>query len=90
MAIMEGMSYGMVPVTTAVGGIPYHIQDKENGILIKNSLDEVIIQQFVQAVENLDKNRSKLKEMSHASYKYASQHFDKQLFIRKYQKLFTY
>jgi glycosyltransferase involved in cell wall biosynthesis len=41
MAVLEAMSMGVVPVTTAVGGLPDLIQSGENGILIERGVTGV-------------------------------------------------
>ncbi len=54
LVLAEGMAHGLVPISTDVGGISDHVQDGENGFLIKNSEDEsVIVQNIVARLQYL-------------------------------------
>lgn len=44
MSLIETMSFGQVPIVTAVGSIPGIVKDKENGIFIKVKDTETIIE----------------------------------------------
>jgi len=59
-ALLECMSYGVVPVTTPVGSIPEVVRNGENGIIIKVR-DEISI---ADAIKLLNTNREELYRMS--------------------------
>src|SRR3546814_5772316 len=65
LVIMEGMSHGVVPVTTAVGEIPSYISaDKyRNGFVIADHKNtEQIVQDFVRQIVYLSDNRARSEE----------------------------
>lgn len=86
MAIMEGMMCGAVPVSTDVGGIPYHITHNENGLLVGNH-SAAMIEDFVQELSDLHNDRLKYKELSANAFKYAQEQFNSDIFIKKYREL---
>jgi len=90
MVIMEAMAHGVVPVTTDVGGIPYHIQHGKNGFLVANyDIEEQIVGSFLDIIQDLLGNRALLNQVSKKAYKYATQHFGSDLFDTYYRNLFS-
>ncbi len=85
--IMEGMSNGVVCISTNVGGVSEILVDNENGFLISDGKEEMIINQFENAIKNLESDRNKLKKMSLSAYNYASENFDIHIFNEKYRNL---
>ncbi len=86
MAIMEGMMCGAVPVSTDVGGIPYHITPAENGLLIENSAVDML-GDFVRQLSNIYTNRTKFNQLSENAFEYAHKQFNSATFIQKYREL---
>lgn len=86
MVIMEAMINGVVPVATAVDGVPEHIRDGYNGLLITNPEDEeAVVHQLVQHIVFLCNNRDKLKELSQQAYSYALENFSGETFCNSYR-----
>lgn len=86
--IMEAMANGVVPVTTSVGGIPEHVTDGSNGILVNETEDSLIAIQMADVIGRLISDAATLKKMSHAAYEYASDHFAGRDFCARYHRLF--
>lgn len=51
MSLLESMSYGIVPIVTAVGSIPEVVTDGENGLIIKDHDVETIVS-AIQRINN--------------------------------------
>ncbi|HVG15561.1 MAG TPA: glycosyltransferase family 4 protein [Chitinophagaceae bacterium] len=86
--LMEAMGYGAIPITTAVGGIPYHIKDRCTGFLVPSTDEESIINNFVSHIRSLNEERGLLKQMSDNCRTYAKENFSKATFQSEYKKLF--
>ncbi len=89
MVIMEAMAHGVVPVTTDVGGIRYHVKNGENGYLVANSADEGdIVDSFAALIEQMQSDRALLDRLSRTAYGYAVAHFKGDIFNSYYRRLF--
>ena len=118
MVIIEGMAYGVVPVSTNVGEISSLINsENNNGILLNDiSLEryskikptfgknkkwypankltgtpkdlEKIIEEFILTIENVNKNRELLKELSVNAYKSVKKEFSKKAQEKSYLDIF--
>jgi glycosyltransferase involved in cell wall biosynthesis len=83
------MARGLAIISTAVGEIPLHIKNGVNGFLIENVSDaEEVVQQVVQHVETLNKDRVLLNSISKKNTEYAYTHFGMDRFNKEYQQLF--
>lgn len=51
-SLLESMSYGIVPVATAVGSIPEVVTDGENGLLIKDHDEDNIVTAIKKVVDD--------------------------------------
>lgn len=87
LVIMEAMAHGVVPVSTAVGGIPEHLRHGENGLLLIEGEEEQIVEELVLALRLLCGNRLLLERLSLAAYSYARERFDSRLFCRAYRRI---
>jgi glycosyltransferase involved in cell wall biosynthesis len=85
--VMEAMSFGVVPVVTAVGGLPEHLQDKYNSLLTNNSNVDGIVSDIVDSIVKLEKDRGLLKTLSENANCYSKEHFSKNDFCIKYKKI---
>jgi len=85
--IMEAMAHGIVPVSTAVGGIPFHVKHGVNGLLIKDEDEAGIVQSLANEIKRLAENRALLQEMSRQAYEHARRHFTPPKFRTAYRQL---
>lgn len=84
MSLLETMSFGQVPVVTPVGSVPTVVTDKVNGLLIeiKNS------NSIVNAITELDKNRTKMQYLSSNAQNCIFEKFDDTAYITKLNRLY--
>lgn len=87
LTLMEGMAQGCVPVATAVGGIPGHIRQLENGWLLPVDDEEAVVAGLVAAIRRLDDERQLLAHLSQAAYRYAAMHFSGERFCDQYRQV---
>ncbi|HOZ87762.1 MAG TPA: glycosyltransferase, partial [Bacteroidia bacterium] len=87
MVFMEGMMHGAVPVSTAVGGIPDHIQSNFNGVLINAGIENDLLLEFSEKIKYLNLNRNELTKLSENAYQYAVATFSKARFYKAYSDL---
>ena len=89
LAIEEGMARGCAVMATAVGDIPVHVKNIENGLLFGSVDNEVtIMDEGVEFLALLCTNKKPLQEMSMRNRKYAMENFGIEAFNSSYQKLF--
>lgn len=88
-AIMEAMVFGVVPISTDVGGISEHIVSGVNGYLVRNDSEDEIVIQFMEYIQYLANNRNHLLEMSNHAQSYALSHFDIKRFCEEYRGVFS-
>jgi len=90
MVIMEAMAYGCVVLSTAVGDIPYHVKNNENGFLFSNTEDEsFIINEAIEKIIWLKNNWHEMNRMAENSISYANHNFGIERFNKNYQDLFS-
>jgi len=88
MVIMEAMARGVVPVATAVGGIPKHVRQGETGWLVEAVDDEArIVEEMCAVAAKLAGERELLKTISAAAHIYARRHFGGESFCSAYRSL---
>ena len=85
MSLLEGMSYGVVPVVTPVGSIPTVVTEGQNGILIKVK----DTQSIVDAMTYLHTHRDKLEQMSKLSRNHIHEHFNTDSYIDKLNNIYS-
>lgn len=89
LAIEEGMARGCTIMATAVGDIPVHIKNIENGLLFSSvENEETIIEEGIEFLALLCNNKKPLQEISIRNRKYAIEHFGIEAFKKCYQQLF--
>jgi len=89
MVIMEAMAHGCVILSTAVGDIPYHVKNNENGFLFSNTMDEAtIISEASEKIIWLKNHRNELNRMSDNNIEYAKHNFGIERFNKDYRELF--
>jgi len=88
LVIMEAMAHGVVPVSTAVGGISRHIQHGKNGWLVDNlDNEQFIVENFCSILAWVAADRQLLEKISRTAYEYAAANFSPALFCRSYRQL---
>jgi glycosyltransferase involved in cell wall biosynthesis len=88
LVIMEAMAQGVVPLATAVGGIPEQLRHGENGWLLENHDDEqMIVENACTLIARACRDRQRLEEMSQAAYEYAATHFSSTRFCQAYRRI---
>ena len=86
MVVMEAMAHACAIVATPVGDLPIHVQ-KENGFITSSIDEEIVVEEMSLSILQLSNDRLLLKTLSKNNIDYAKEHFDIQLFNKKYQEL---
>ena len=90
MVIMEAMAHGCAILSTAVGDIPYHVKDGENGFLFSNSDNEKpIIDEAKEKLIWLKDHRDQLKKIEANNINYAKHNFGIERFNKDYKELLS-
>ncbi len=85
MALLECMSFGVVPVTTDDGSMKYVIEHMHNGIMVnKNSPLEI-----ENALETLIKDRDLLFNLSANTKHYIFDHYNPENYVRELEKIYS-
>ncbi len=87
LVVMEAMARGVVPLCTAVGGIPEHVRHDDNGLLLHEKEEERLVEEIVQAIGCLIAAPPLLERLSRSAYDYARTRFDSGSFCRAYREL---
>ena len=89
--IMEAMAFGSVPVVTNIDAIPEHITHGTNGILLENVENEdYLVDEAIERLLQLQKNKQQLKTISENAYKYAIANFSEEKFVNSYRESLLY
>ena len=67
-SILEGFKAGLVVIASNVGGIPYMIEDGQNGFLFESDNDREMAEKMTAAVENPERSLEMIKK-AHLSLK---------------------
>ena len=88
MVIMEAMAFGVVPISTSVGGIPSHVQSGTNGWLVSETFGEgEIVDRMCEIVARMCEERDVLDKLSENAYSYAKKNFSGESFCAAYRAL---
>lgn len=87
--IMEAMANGVVPVTTDVGGIRYHVRNGQNGFLVPSHNENEIVNTFVAIIEHMNLDSVLLDKLSESAHEYAATNFKGEKFDSYYCILFA-
>jgi glycosyltransferase involved in cell wall biosynthesis len=85
LSVMEAMTAGVVPVCTAVGGVPEMISHGVDGFVVEPGAQS----EFTLAISILAYDRKRLGQMSQNASDRASQNFDHMRMVREYQALYS-
>lgn len=84
MALLETMSYGLVPLVTDIGSIKYVVTSGENGFMLGDDPPPAI----VSAVEQLVADRALLKTLSVKASNYIFDHYDPVNYINRLNEIY--
>ncbi|HVG14433.1 MAG TPA: glycosyltransferase family 4 protein [Chitinophagaceae bacterium] len=84
LALLESMSFGLVPITTNVGSISYVISDKENGLLVNTQSSEEI----ALAIEKLSLDRMFKNRLSTNARNYIFQNLKPEEYVSQLNKIY--
>ncbi|MGI6324098.1 MAG: glycosyltransferase family 4 protein [Bacteroidales bacterium] len=84
MALLECMSFGLVPIVTDDGSMACVVKDRENGYIVSKSSPEEI----ASAVSELANNRQIFKRMSTEAREYIIENYNPQNYIDKLNKIY--
>jgi glycosyltransferase involved in cell wall biosynthesis len=84
LALLESMSFGLVPITTNVGSISYVISDKENGLLVNTRSSEEI----ALAIEKLSLDRMFKNRLSINARNYIFQNLKPEEYVSQLNKIY--
>lgn len=87
MAIMEGMAYGVIPLSTPVGDIPKHIRNGETGYLTSSIDPKIVVHEMVSYISMLIDQKEKRALLHERVYEYAKANFSKEQFTAAYRRL---
>jgi glycosyltransferase involved in cell wall biosynthesis len=87
LVIMEGMAHGVVPAATGVGGIPFHVKHRVNGMIIRDDDENGVVCSLVEILQELASDRPLLRCLSRTAYEYAREHFGPATFCEAYRQL---
>jgi glycosyltransferase involved in cell wall biosynthesis len=86
MALLETMSYGLVPLTTNVGSIGTVVRNMDNGIIVKVRSTEDI----VNAIKLLSTNRETLNDLGENAREYIYKNYNPENYIASLNELYNY
>ena len=84
MSVMEAMAAGLPVVSTAVGGVPELVRDRETGLLVPSEDAEAL----TRAVQALVDDPVRRQAMGAAARQHAIAHFDIRHTVRMYEELY--
>jgi len=87
LVVMETMAYGVIPISTNVGNIPFHIKSWQNGIIIEDKTESDIVKKILEIIDKVNKKRSLINKISQNARRYAVKHFHSKFFCYKYNQL---
>jgi glycosyltransferase involved in cell wall biosynthesis len=85
MALLEGMSFGQVPMVTQVGSMKYVVQHNENGVILENDPATEI----ADAVQKLDGNRRLAQQWSINAAAFIFKHYDPDQYVKELNCIYT-
>lgn len=88
--VKEGMSFGCVPIVTALPGNKTHLVHGFNALLLDDVENEdSVVNHAIKNIEKLLHDPDALKRLSKNCYEYAAQNFSKDNFFKTYRQLLT-
>lgn len=86
--VKEGMSFGCIPLVTALPSNKTHLAENENALLINDyENEEAVVSEGIKLLTHLINHPEEVKRLSSNAYDYAKKHFGKQHFFSTYREL---
>jgi glycosyltransferase involved in cell wall biosynthesis len=85
-ALLEAMSFGLVPITTNVGSIKHVVSNDNNGMIVKTHSWEDI----TDAVESLTNNREHMQELSANARSYIFENYNSTSYVSSLNRIYNY
>jgi glycosyltransferase involved in cell wall biosynthesis len=89
LVIMEAMAHGVVPVSTAVGGISEQVVDGVTGWLVEDGDEERIVSRMCDIIERMCVDRARLAVMSRAAFDHARHTFGGERFCTEWRRMLS-
>lgn len=64
-SVLEGFKAGLLVIASKVGGVPYMIEDGQNGLLFESNNDSQMADRMIEAVDNPDATRRMMANAHH-------------------------
>lgn len=87
MAVLEGMSYGCIPITTMVGGLGDIITDGVNGFEIEPGKPDNICKKIIEAIKMSDEKKNRMSKMARHRIK---TDYDSEIMTEKILDVYAY
>ena len=87
LVILEAMACGLVPLSTAVGGVAEMISEGETGNLIQSEAEDEIVSDFVSHLQAYAQAPELLQKVGRAAYERVKSEFNYRVFGSKYRAL---
>lgn len=84
MALLEAMSFGLVPIVTDDGSMKYVVTDNVNGFIVNKSSPEEIVSKILE----LANNRNLLQELSQMAQEHIFKNYNPNLYINQLNKIY--
>ena len=86
MALLESMSFGLVPITTNVGSIKTVVIDGSNGMIINKHSSEEIERALVRLITD----KQYMQELSRNARQYIFNHYKEEVFVNTLNSIYQY
>jgi len=87
LVVMQMMAYGRVVLSTAVNGIPDYITHMENGLLIRSTEEDAIVEEGIALLNLLIEQPALRSVLGRRSMEIATQKFGGEVFCSEYRKV---
>lgn len=84
-ALLEAMSYGLIPIVTPVGAIPEIIEDRINGLIVPIHDYKIIAQRIIEVINN----PRRMQEISENAYNSIKINFSLNDYITNLNKIYS-
>ena len=64
-SVLEGFKAGLLVIASEVGGVPYMIEDGQNGLLFERNNDRQMSERMIEAVDNPEATRQMMANAHH-------------------------